>query len=87
VQPPNWGKTEQTSPLAHITVQGQVLHRRHRKDRMGTAPNVTIRTLVDPTPCLVVALIVTIHVDFPRVAPGDKNEVSRCQSEANWPPE
>ena len=38
-------------------------------------------------PGLVEALIVTIHVDFPRIAPGDKNEVSRCQGEANWPPE
>ncbi len=36
---------------------------------------------------LVEALIVAAHVDFTGVAPGDKNKVSRCQSEANGPPE
>jgi hypothetical protein len=36
---------------------------------------------------LVVALIVTVDIDCPRIVPGYKNEVSRRQSEANWPPE
>lgn len=36
---------------------------------------------------LVEALIVTIRIDLSRVVPGNKDEVCRCQSEANRPPE
>jgi hypothetical protein len=42
---------------------------------------------IEFTSGLVIALIVTVNVDFPRIVPGYKNEVSRRQSEANWPPE